>query len=227
MPVKQMLDVRCWMLVKKRKKQVSKKMATTREVQAALNRYPSALPPLVVDGIAGSKTSARVREWQYDHGFPVNGIISNQMLEALGLSTGVGGAASASSGISTAAAAVGIAAAAAAAATAAQQAIRGYGNANVGDIAVAGGMAAAHDGWVRSTGSGVGFTENIGTILKQAGEYLSYADPTVAGKKAGEALKEAGVTKEKLALGLFAGLSIGTLALVGGGVLLLMLLAKR
>jgi len=47
--------------------------ADIREIQAALNALPSNLPRLVVDGLVGTKTRARVSEYQRQVGLPVNG----------------------------------------------------------------------------------------------------------------------------------------------------------
>src|SRR5438105_300804 len=54
------------------------------ELQRSLNdRAPSALPPLIVDGVFGSKTLARVREFQQRAGLVVDGKVGPQTLSAL------------------------------------------------------------------------------------------------------------------------------------------------
>lgn len=95
------------------------------------------------------------------------------------------------------------------------------------DSIVAQATGAAEGAWRGVTGGVEGYRESVGSILQRAGDYLRYLDPTYAGQQVGEALKEAGVTKTQLAVGLGAGLGLSTIALVGGGVLLLLLLTKR
>ena len=66
-------------------------------LQQSLNQFqPTALPPLVVDGIVGPKTRAKIREFQSNHGLPVTGNFDSLTMQALGfqssgITTGAGG----------------------------------------------------------------------------------------------------------------------------------------
>lgn len=62
--------------------------SATLVVQAALNRFPSSLPKLATDGELGSKTSARLSEFQQMYGLPVTGQPDNLTLQALGIGSG-------------------------------------------------------------------------------------------------------------------------------------------
>ncbi|MCP4419355.1 MAG: peptidoglycan-binding protein [Chloroflexi bacterium] len=55
-------------------------------VQHALNNEsPSTLPPLVVDGIFGPKTDARVREFQRNRRLNPDGVVGPDTRNALGI----------------------------------------------------------------------------------------------------------------------------------------------
>jgi peptidoglycan hydrolase-like protein with peptidoglycan-binding domain len=82
--------------------------SSVRQVQATLNRFASKLPPLVVDGIQGSKTTARLKEFQRDTGLPITGVADSLTLQALGV---VGGGNDAAARAAAAAAAAASAAA--------------------------------------------------------------------------------------------------------------------
>jgi len=73
--------------------------SSVRQVQTALNRFASKLAPLVVDGIQGSKTTARLKEFQRDVGLPVTGVADSLTLQALGI-LAVGGASGSPGGTS-------------------------------------------------------------------------------------------------------------------------------
>jgi hypothetical protein len=51
--------------------------------QALNNRPPSALPPLVIDGVFGEKTRRRVVEFQTANGLTPDGVVGSQTREAL------------------------------------------------------------------------------------------------------------------------------------------------
>lgn len=61
-----------------------------RQIQEALNRNPSKLPPLVVDGIIGSKTLARIHEFQSQIGYAQQDTLQPPLLAVLGLTTNYG-----------------------------------------------------------------------------------------------------------------------------------------
>ena len=55
-------------------------------VQLALNTHPATILPLLkVDGVFGSKTDARVREFQRNNGLVPYGTVANLTRAALGL----------------------------------------------------------------------------------------------------------------------------------------------
>ena len=54
-----------------------------KEVQSALNGFPSNLPQLIVDGIFGGKTRAKVVEFQQKNSLAADGIVGDLTLEEL------------------------------------------------------------------------------------------------------------------------------------------------
>jgi peptidoglycan hydrolase-like protein with peptidoglycan-binding domain len=61
-----------------------------RSLQAALNKLPSSLARLAVDGVAGPKTTARVMEFQRLNGLPATGVVDLNTSVRLYASVGSG-----------------------------------------------------------------------------------------------------------------------------------------